>query len=194
MKATPDQDSLATWMHRIDSVGPGSLLVAIESRLGSGISRHVSPEDILQEALLSLCRTADRLEWKGHAAFRSWLLTVIDHRIADAARMNKPGTVTHSDSHAPPCFLDAVRQSTTPSRIAAYHEEAGAIRAALSGLPDELRGIVRARIIEQRTLAEIAASEGLTIGVVRHRFRTGAELYAIRLRRELAWSDGAGTR
>lgn len=187
MRSEDNCDSVSEWLHRLESIGPGSLLVAIESRMGEALARHVSPEDIYQEAMLSLCQAAERLEWRGHAAFRSWLLTVIDHRIADAARngVRSPRPDPHPFPHGAPGLVGALAMSTTPSRLAVYREQAEAIRAALRELPEDLREIVRARVIDQRPLREVAESMGLSVGVVRHRFRVGAELYTVHLRRAL---------
>lgn len=199
MAGPSEGDPVSAWMHRLDSIGPGSLLYVIESRLGPAASGQAAAEDVFQDVMLTLCQNAERLEWRGLAAFRAWLLTVIDHRIADMARRARTGhtsagpvmseRVAAGRFESSPVWK-AVAQSTTPSRVAAYREEARAIRDALAGLPADLRDIVLARVIEQRTLEEIAESTGLTVGVVRHRLRTGTEEYALRLRRSLAASNG----
>ena len=64
--------------------------------------------------------------------------------------------------------------------------------AALEGLPDELRGVVRLRLFEQVTLEEIAARLGIGEPAARQRFRKGAALYRKRL--ETALSMRSGTR
>jgi len=175
------------WVERIEAIGPASLLVAIERRLGQTLRDRVSAEDILQEALLSACREVQRLEWRGHRQFRSWLLRVIEHRIADEARRQERGERRpRNDQAVDDAFAAAVAQSTTPSRLAVYREQAGLIRQALERLPEPERRIVCARVIDQRPLAAIAEELGLTVGVVRQRFRAGAELYQIMLHRGLA--------
>lgn len=186
--------SLEDWLQRIDSIGPAYLLIAIEQRLGPELSRRVTPEDIFQDVMVVLCQQAARLEWRGPAAFRAWVLTVIEHRIADAARGQGPADAKLAHpGHAAvdPALAEAVAHTTTPGRMAALLEEASAIREALSGLPDLDRRILIARIIEGRTLEGVASELGMTIGSVRHRLRMGAELYRIRLRRSLAQGDSS---
>lgn len=188
----PRHASVGTWLHRIESIGPGSLLYIIETRLGAAAARHVTPDDIFQDLMLSVCRSASGLEWRGPAAFRSWVLTVIDHRIADAARRGARAPEHRSIGDIPDDLRHALEQTTTPSRVASYREEARVIREALCRLPQELRDIVRARVIEQKTLGEIAESAGLTVGVVRHRLRTGSEMYTSELRRLMVTGNGSG--
>jgi DNA-directed RNA polymerase specialized sigma24 family protein len=57
--------------------------------------------------------------------------------------------------------------------------------ASLRELPRELGDVVRLRLFEDRTMAEIAQALGIGVEGVRHRFRRGAELYRAELRRRL---------
>lgn len=186
------------WDRLIDALDPPALLLVIESRMSAALRSQITPEDIWQEALLHAWRDRARLEWRGLRAFRTWLLTIIDNRIrevADCLAAQKRG------AGRPAALFSALRpegvggngalgpdipQSTTPSRIALHREQAEAIRTALVALPDELREVVRLRLIEQLPIEEIAARIGIGPAAVRHRFRRGAELYAARLRQMLA--------
>ena len=191
-------DSPRAWDDLFQSVGPASLLVAIESRLGSSLRKVHAAEDILQEALLHAWNSPATCEWRGVKAFRSWLLSIIDNRIRDAAdrqsAAKRGGNVPalsldrapqfdrHASTLARFVTPSALVESTTPSRLAMYREHAMAMQAALQELPDELRDVVRLRLVEQMSLDEIAQSLGLGVAAVRHRFRKGAELYHNRLR------------
>ena len=177
------------WERAIEACDPASLLVVIASRLGS---REVSAEadDILQEALCRAWEARERVEWRGHRAFRAWILTVIDNCISDAARrsavrreqpLDRPGSWGRERSAAsgPPAG------STTPSRLAVYREQAEIIVDALSALDPEVREIIVQRLLMQRELEQIAESMGVGVGAVRHRFRKGCEAYRRELRRSL---------
>src|ERR1700675_4683545 len=100
------------WAGLIETIGPASLLVVIESRMGAGLRRNSAPDDILQEALLRAWKARDTLEWRGEKAFRSWLLTLIDHVLADSAdylaarKRGGPGIGAPSDS-APALALES---------------------------------------------------------------------------------------
>lgn len=179
------------WERLIEEVEPASLLLVIERRLGAALKGLLAPEDVLQEALLMAWRDRRSFEWRGLRSFRAWLLTIIDHRIARAAERQAaakraaPGRSLTSDGDTVLPESDYPAGSTTPSRVAMYREQAETLRQALDGLPEEHREIVRLRYFEQRTLEEIAATLGLGVSAVRHRFRKGSEAYVRRLRAAL---------
>ncbi|MGP1347490.1 MAG: RNA polymerase sigma factor [Phycisphaerales bacterium] len=182
------------WDRLIEGAGPASLLLAIERRLGSGLRSHLAPEDVLQEMLLRAWRARDAIEWQGKRAFRTWLLTLADRCIRDAAdhfnAVKRGGRVStlpfgdleHSSEPGAPhardraTFAGPVR-TTTPSRVATAREQADAMRCALESLPHELSEPIRLRIIEQMPLAEVAAALGISESATRHRIRRGAHLF-----------------
>jgi RNA polymerase sigma-70 factor (ECF subfamily) len=184
-------DSPAAFDDLIESVGPASLLVVVESRMGRVLRERMSPEDVWQEALLEAWRDRRRCEWRGAKAFRSWLLTIVDHRIANLTERESalkkgggrsplslsPGADSESGDYGPREPL----ASTTPSRLALHREQAGAMRSALEGLPDEFREVVRLRLFEQLSIDEIAGRLGIGASAVRHRFAKGSEIYERRL-------------
>ncbi|MFM9958765.1 MAG: RNA polymerase sigma factor [Phycisphaerales bacterium] len=180
-------DSL-TWERCLEGAGPASLLVVIQSRLGS-VASEVAAEDVLQEVLLKAWHSRSALEWRGHRAFRSWLLTLADHCIADwldrvnAAKRGggnvRPFSVISGPDMPPP---EGPPGTTTPSRLAVYREQAAVIRTALDELPDDVRDIVRMRLFEQRSLNEVAQALGLPLSTVQHRVRRGAALFKDRVR------------
>ncbi len=193
----------------IESVGPSSLLVVIEGRMGAALRARYMPEDVFQEAMLHAWRDRHRFEWRGLKSFRAFLLSIIDNRIrdlTDRAQAQKRGGGIDPVRVAPldpPLSTDgghrgdgALLASTTPSRIAAYREERVAMHAALDALPDDLRDVVRLRLFEQMTLEEVASRLGMGESAARHRFRKGAALYRRKLEAALAArsSDGAGNK
>lgn len=194
------------WDRLIDAIDPPSLLLVIEGRMSAALRSRFTPEDIWQEALLHAWRDRERCEWRGLKAFRSWLLTIIDNRIREAAdhfaaikrggdRPAEPfsslAARNGNNGSADGSWSGIVQQSTTPSRIAMLREQAEAIRAALASLPDDVRDVVRLRLIEQLSIGEIADQLGIGASAVRHRFRRGAEQFAARLRESLASRTGA---
>lgn len=183
------------WDALIEAVGPASLLVVIESRMSEPLRRAHAPEDILQDALLHAWRDRQACEWRGLRSFRSWLLSIIDNRIREAADRLSAAKRGGGREAVPafPAMPSGASESawgpvdsSTPSRIAMFREQAHAIRAALQELPDDLRDVVRLRLFEQMALEEIASRLGIGESAVRHRFRKGAELYERRLRDLLA--------
>ncbi|HWL95338.1 MAG TPA: sigma-70 family RNA polymerase sigma factor [Phycisphaerae bacterium] len=192
--------SSRAWDELIEAVGPASLLVVIESRLSAALRRHTTAEDVFQEALMHAWRDRADCEWRGLKSFRSWLLTIIDHRIGHLAAASatqkrgaglritpfsgldgRPGLGSISgDSY----FAGPIG-STTPSRVAIFREQAAAMQAALAALPEELSEVVRLRLFEQITLQEIAERLGAGMSVVRRRFGSGLEIYEKALRQAL---------
>jgi len=177
------------WDRAVEACDPASLLVVIASRLGS---REVTAdaEDILQEALFRAWAVRDRAEWRGHRAFRAWILTVIDNCIVDSVRR---AATHHELSLEGPDLsarifgsrVNAAAGSTTPSKLAVYREQAAIITEALSVLDPEVREIIVQRLLMQRELEDIGASLSIGVGAVRHRFRKGCEAYRRELRRAL---------
>ena len=183
-------DSPAVWDRLMEAVGPASLLVVIESRMGPRLRRRMSPEDIWQETLLSAWRDRAKCEWRGLRSFRNWLLTIIDHRIRDAVEYENAAKRGGENAAWPSSSLSGESSdrsharpypgpvgSTTPSRVAMHREQAAAMRAALETLPEDLREVVRLRLFEQLTVDEVAQRLQLGGSAVRHRFRKGAEIY-----------------
>ncbi len=192
-------DSGAAWDHLIESVGPASLLVIIDRRMSAALKRRLAPEDIWQEALLHAWRDRRRCTWRGLRSFRSWLLTIIDHRIRDAAIYEGAAKRGGPNPAVPFSALERFGsrgstasgfpgpvQSTTPSRIAIYKEQASAMQAALESLPPDVRDVVRLRLFEQLTMEQIADRLDVGISAARHRFTKGAQIYQRRLMSELA--------
>jgi len=190
-------DSASDWERLIESVDPASLLLVIDRRMTAALKKVVSAEDILQESLLHAWRDRKNFEWQGTKSFRSWLLSIADHRIQDgadragadkrgggrielslAAFGDRSGSTTSGGETLP-------AGSTTPSRLAAYREQAEVMRIALDSLPQEFRDVVRLRLFEHCALEEIAARLQIGASAVRHRFRKGSELYLGRLRAAL---------
>lgn len=194
------------WDRLIESVGPASLIVAIGERMGAVLRARLEPCDVWQEVLLLAWRDRGAFEWRGTASFRSWLLTIADHRIRDLLQYE---TAEKRGAAAPTLRIDAQARrdsgssssdgvfagpiaSTTPSRVASLREEANAMRVALSGLDDEVRDVLRLRLFEERQIDEIARELGIGESAVRHRFRKGLEEYGRRLRAQIASRSATG--
>jgi RNA polymerase sigma-70 factor (ECF subfamily) len=189
-------DDRDAWSAAIEAANPAAMLVAIQSRMEPLLRGRLSAEDVWQETLLRAWRSRDGFTWQGTASFRRWLLTVAEHCLADHRDHHRAGKrdiartrrlERDSSSDAPGV---GAWVTTTPSGIAAATERAQAMAAALAGLDDEVREVVRLRLFDERTVPEIAALLQLGESAVRHRFRRGAETYRLRLK---ALLDSSGS-
>src|SRR5205085_2410793 len=87
-------DDGRAWDWLIESVGPASMLVAIETRMSAQLRERYAAEDVWQETLLGAWRDRAKCEWNGLAPFRRWLLQIAEHlllNLADRERTQKRG-------------------------------------------------------------------------------------------------------
>lgn len=186
MQDIPALDDPDDWTAVVQAANPAALLVEIQSRMGPVLAQRTSAEDILQEALLRAWRHRTTVVWQGAPAFRRWLLTIAestiedhrDHFRAQKRDVDRTRSLTGADS------ADAIEpwSSTTPDRIASERERARTMATALASLPDDVREVVELRLFHELSIAEIAARLAIGESAVRHRFRKGAEAYALRLK------------
>ena len=187
---------IEAWPRLIEAVGPASLLAIINGRMSTALKQRFCAEDMLQESLAHAWRDRAKFQWQGLRSFRAWLLSIIDHRIRDtvdheSAQKRGGGRQalsldrTNLDSSSSEAIPPELAASTTPSRLAMFKEQAGAMERAMMALPDEFRDVVRLRLWEQREMKEIAEMLGIGVEAVRHRFRKGAAIYREQLLAEL---------
>jgi RNA polymerase sigma-70 factor (ECF subfamily) len=174
--------AVPSWEELVEAANCASLLVVIESRLGAAMRARIQPEDILQDSLLQAWRDRESVRFDSPRAFRSWLLTIIDHRIRDTAdhlSARKRGGLAASPGAS---LGPEPGGSTTPSRIATQKEQAAMMSEALNAVPPEWRDVVCLRLFHQLTLQQVAEQLSLSLAVVRTRLRRGSEVYRQRLR------------
>ena len=120
----------------------------IRSRLGGALRRNVDPEDIVQETLLRAFQSIPEMEWRGEAAFRSWLRTTAEHVLLKAAQSNRR-TPSPLDPEVP-------TDDPSPSRVQVRNERFERLRQAIVGLSPDYRQVIVLARIERLRIREIA--------------------------------------
>jgi len=148
------------------------LLRFIRSLTPQGIARRVAPEDLLQETLLRAARGIKSFDCGNPDGLRPWLHAIARNVIHDARKAHQAGRrderrEVRQQRAAPDdsviALLDLLpADGRTPSRSAARHEAAAAIRVALTSIPDDYRRAITLRYIDALPVAEIAAQMGRT--------------------------------
>jgi RNA polymerase sigma-70 factor (ECF subfamily) len=135
-------------------------------------------EDVVQEAFLSIWRTAARYD-PARGSVRSWTLAVVHHRAIDALRRAGVHERRRASDEGIEESLEAPNRTDT---TAIRSSEAKDIKAALQELPAEQRQAIELAYFGGFTHVEIAEITGAPIGTVKGRMRLGLQ----RLRGSLA--------
>ncbi len=127
-------------------------------------------EDVTQEALLTLWRTARRYD-PARGSVRGWILTIARSRAIDAlrARGRQPRTALEEEG-AGHQRLEAPERTDAEALL---RVERGGIQAALGGLPDEQRQAIELAYFGGFSQSEIAAMLQEPLGTIKGRMRLG---------------------
>jgi RNA polymerase sigma factor (sigma-70 family) len=135
------------------------------------VSDHQVAEDLIQEAFLSVWRRAISYSPQS-GAVRSWLISIVHHRIIDYLRsvrrrsVMKEATweeVEQDDRAAVPDVWDEAWRSIQSSQV----------RAALMDIPTEQRMVIELAYFQGWTHTEIAEGCQIPLGTVKARLRLG---------------------
>lgn len=162
----------------VEQVGPESILVMISREMGPAVRACCEPDDVWQETLAAAWRDRDQHVWQGLPVYRAWLVAIARNRLRDIARAagaEKRGGGAAAERISLSDALPA--GSLTPSRVALVNERARIMLEALATLPPELEPVVRLHLFEERTMEDIAATEGIGVSAAWHRLRKGVTLY-----------------
>jgi RNA polymerase sigma-70 factor (ECF subfamily) len=128
-------------------------------------------EDIVQEAFLNIWRSGARYE-RVRGSVRTWVLGIVHHRAVDALRRS----FVHERRRASDEGLEETLETGERTDVeAARHEEAAAVRAALSHLPADQVQVIELAYFGGFTHTEIAEMLQTPVGTVKGRMRLGLE-------------------
>jgi RNA polymerase sigma-70 factor (ECF subfamily) len=131
--------------------------------------RRALAEDVVQEAFLSLWRTAARYDG-ARGSVRSWVLSIVRNRAIDALRR---GWTRDSRDVSGDDIADRVAGTERTDVEVARRDEALRIRGALDELSAEQRRVIELAYFGGFSHTEIAEMLGLPVGTVKGRMRLG---------------------
>jgi RNA polymerase sigma-70 factor (ECF subfamily) len=129
-----------------------------------------SAEDVVQEALLTVWRQADRID-SARGRLTSFVMTVVHHKAIDALRL-KRGQQARQVSVD---FAEVEKTGADFSERVLQSIASGEVREALSKLPEDQRRPIQMAYYEGLTHLEIAEALRLPLGTVKSRLRLGLE-------------------
>jgi RNA polymerase sigma-70 factor (ECF subfamily) len=131
--------------------------------------RRALAEEVVQEAFLSLWRTAARYDG-ARGSVRSWVLSIVRNRAIDALRR---GWTRDSRDVSGDDIADRVAGTERTDVEVARRDEALRIRGALDELSAEQRRVIELAYFGGFSHTEIAEMLGLPVGTVKGRMRLG---------------------
>jgi RNA polymerase sigma-70 factor (ECF subfamily) len=144
-------------------------------------------EDIVQEALLQVCRRLDGFTWQGWAAFRAWVWTFVEHAHADRCAYHARGCrderrlvedvpPVRADSSQVGVLAGVAGREETPSRQAHRRERDERLRQAMRDvLTDEQRLAMELRHFGDLPVEEVARLTGWTESKVKMLCKRGRD-------------------
>lgn len=131
--------------------------------------RRALAEDVVQEAFISLWRSAGRYQ-AARGSVRNWLLRIVHNRAVDALRSSaaREGALVGDDGLA-----ERMPTAERTDEAVERQERAEAAREALASLPPEQRRVIELAYFSGFTHMEIAQMLQLPVGTVKGRMRLG---------------------
>lgn len=153
-------------------------------------------EDLVQETFLGALKSRDR--FSGQCSERTWLVSILRHKICDRLRAetrhpqvglagDHPDAGRHTVDESLVWLYEAAEECVGPERRMELHEFRAALESALNGLPARIAQAFRLHEIEERSGNEVCEALSISEGnlwVMLHRARA-------QLRKSLAPAWGA---
>jgi RNA polymerase sigma-70 factor (ECF subfamily) len=168
----PDLDELLTLVGRGDQVA----FETVYDRVGPavfGLTRRVlqdsaQAEEVAQEALLEIWRTAERFDPARGAAL-AWIMTIAHRRAVDRVRSERAAAEreARAASTASPPPADEVAEAVESSL------EAERVRHCLDGLTGPQRESITLAYYSGLSYPQVASALGVALGTVKSRIRDG---------------------
>jgi len=147
-----------------------ALRAFIRLRTNNRVRQQESESDLVQSVCREVIASARNFDYRGAAAFKSWLFTTAlnkilekhDYYSAQKRDVAKNVPLHQRSSGCDDHLLGAYASVFTPSRAAQAHEELERVERTFDQLPDEYREVITLARVVGLTHAEIAAQMGRT--------------------------------
>jgi RNA polymerase sigma-70 factor (ECF subfamily) len=113
--------------------------------------------DLVQETIIDGWRDFSKFQGRTPAQLHSWLRAILVHRSLNARRRPQPARIESGGQAG-----EIPGTTTSPSVAADRNASRAAVDAALSGLTDRHRTVIRLRIWDQCSFMEIGTRMGLS--------------------------------
>ena len=151
---------------------PRLLVVALR-----GVRDRDDAEDVVQEALMKVCRSVTRFE--GRAAFSTWLHRIVVNAALDRLRRHQSRIDRVVDDDERDLVPADNFDELTPERVAESRETSAVVRGALARLSPAHRDVIVLREFEGESYRDLARLVRCPVGTVmsrlhhaRHRLAT----------------------
>lgn len=141
----------------------------VTDRLPVSVQGLIDADDIVQQTFIEAFRCIQRFQPQSDGSFGAWLRAIALHRLQDEVkalnrkkrgggfrRLNQPSEAQSRSLMGLVELLSA--GSHTPSRSVARHDAVQAVQQAIQDLPEDHRQAVQLRLIEGKSLEEVAAT------------------------------------
>jgi len=148
------------------------LLHVANAELDSQLQVKAGGSDLVQETFFEALRIFERFQGESPVQFRAWLRAILVNKLDDFARhyqatakrqIGKEVALAAGSQPGP----EPAACLPSPSSVAVHSEQAVALTAALSRLPEHYRQVIVLRQIEDLSFEEMAARLGRTSEAVR---------------------------
>ncbi len=137
-----------------------------------GIARGIlkserDAEDVVQETFLSVHQNLDK--FRGDAKFSTWLRRIAINRSLMTLRKQKRRRESQADDHVVESRMSDIYPTRTPGDEYRENEFLARVQEALANIDREEREILEMRLLEERSIAEIAVHYGISKAATKSR-------------------------
>jgi len=152
----PELDKEQSWLRR-----------QARRLIGRRLRSTVDSQDLSQDAQLAALRGMNGKKFENRPAFRGWLRRILGNRARDLARGQLGGAPEDA------AWSQIPGRERSPSRLMQDSAEHGDLWHKLRKLPERERVVLRLRIVEELSFAELAQRLGISEGNARVIFHRG---------------------